>query len=196
MAQSVALTGVLGTKALLVVDGATPRAVPVGEVHRGVKVLSLTGDEAVVEIGGRRQALRLGDVPTSVGAAGSSGGGRRIVLSADGGGHFMGNGSINGRAVRFMVDTGASTVGLSLNDAERLGLDYRAGQPTRVGTANGTTAGWRLKLASVRVGDVEVHEIDAIVTAQPMPFVLLGNSFLNRFQMRRDNEQMVLEKRF
>jgi aspartyl protease family protein len=52
-----------------------------------------------------------------------------------------------------------------------------------------------MKLDSVRIGDVEVFGVDAIVTPQPMPFVLLGNSFLTEFQMTRTNDQMVLEKR-
>ena len=63
-------------------------------------------------------------------------------------------------------------------------------------TANGVAQGWRLKLASVRVGDVEVYDVDAIVMPQAMPFVLLGNSFLTRFQMKRDNDQMTLDKRY
>jgi aspartyl protease family protein len=70
------------------------------------------------------------------------------------------------------------------------------GPSVRVGTANGLAQGWRVKLASVRIGDVEVYEVDAVVTPQGMPFVLLGNSYLNRFQMRRDNDQMVLERRY
>ena len=53
-----------------------------------------------------------------------------------------------------------------------------------------------MKLASVRIGDVEVYDVDAVVSPQPMPYVLLGNSFLTRFQMKRDNDQMVLERRF
>jgi aspartyl protease family protein len=63
-------------------------------------------------------------------------------------------------------------------------------------TANGTVTAWRLKLSSVRVGEVEVHDVDATVSPAGMPFVLLGNSFLTRFQMKRDNEQMQLERRY
>ena len=63
-------------------------------------------------------------------------------------------------------------------------------------TANGTTQGWRIKLNSLRLGEVEVFEVDAIVSQQAMPYVLLGNSFLSRFQMQRDNEQMTLERRY
>ena len=66
----------------------------------------------------------------------------------------------------------------------------------QIGTANGVAQGYRLRLQSVRVGDVEVYDIDAVVSQQSMPFVLLGNSFINRFSMRRDADQMVLEKRY
>ena len=70
------------------------------------------------------------------------------------------------------------------------------GQRGQRNTANGVSQGYKLRLQSVRVGDVEVYDIDAIVSPQPMPFVLLGNSFINRFSMRRDADQMVLEKRY
>lgn len=195
VAQSVALQGMLGSRALLIIDGGTPRSLAVGETVQGVRVVSTSSDAAVVEVGGKRLTLRLGESPASLGERGQASSGR-ISLPADGGGHFMGSGSINGRPVQFMVDTGASTVAMGVSDAERIGLAYRDGQPVRVGTANGLAQGWRVKLASVRIGDVEVYEVDAVVTPQGMPFVLLGNSYLNRFQMRRDNDQMVLERRY
>ena len=95
-----------------------------------------------------------------------------------------------------MVDTGATSVGLGVSEAERVGIDYKAGQNVRMQTANGITPAWLVKLASVRIGDVELFYVDAVVGMQSMPYVLLGNSFLSRFQMRRDNEQMVLERRY
>ncbi len=195
--QSVALQGMLGSKALLIVNGGTPRSVAPGEAHQGVKVLSTLGDQAVVEIDGKRHTLRVGDAPASVGAVGTAPGrGSRIVLTVGSGGHFMSQGAINGQAVNFMVDTGATSVALSAADAQRVGLNYRAGRPIYVSTANGTAPAWTVKLNSVKVGDVEIYDVDAVVSPQSMPFVLLGNSFLNRFQMKRDNDQMVLEKRY
>jgi aspartyl protease family protein len=197
VAQSVALQGMLGSKALLIVDGAPPKTVAPGETFKGVKVLSTAGDQAVVEIEGRRHVLRVGEAPASVG--GKGGGpthGNRIVLTAESGGHFRSQGAINGQAVNFMVDTGATSVSMSASDADRIGLKYKAGQLAYTSTANGTVPVWRVKLASVRVGDVEVYEVDGVVIPANMPFVLLGNSFLARFQMKRDNDQMVLEKRY
>jgi aspartyl protease family protein len=196
-AQAVTLAGMLGSKALLVVDGAAPRAVAPGDTHQGVKVLSTLGDQAVVEVGGRRVTLRVGEAPVSVGAGGPGGPGRnRIVLPVASGGHFLAQGSINGRAVSFMVDTGATSVALGAAEAERIGLNFRGGRPVMMSTANGMVQGWVLRLGSLRIGEVEVADVEAVVTPQPMPYVLLGNSFLSRFQMRRDNDIMVLERRY
>ncbi len=195
-AQSVALAGMLGSKALLIVNGGAPKSVAPGETHQGVKVVSTAGDQAVLELSGKRHTMRVGDAPVSVGAGGGAGKGTRIVLTAGTGGHFFTPGQINGRAVQFMVDTGATGVAMSAADAERAGINYKGGQPVQMSTANGVTQGFRVKLGSVRVGDVEVYDIDAVVSPQPMPYMLLGNSFLTRFQMIRENDQMTLVKRF
>ena len=194
-AQSVALAGMMGSKALLVVDGGAPRSVAAGETHQGVKVISTAGDEAVIEQSGKRRTLRVGEAPVSTGGSGS-GRGNRIVLQEGSGGHFMTAGQINGRAVQFMVDTGATSIAMSMLDADRAGIAYKHGQPVHMSTANGTAQGFRIKLTSVRVGDVDVYDVDAVVTPQPMPFMLLGNSFLTRFQMKRDNNLMTLDKRY
>jgi aspartyl protease family protein len=197
LGQTVGLSGMLGGKALIIVDGTAPKSVAVGESYRGVKVVSTQGELAVLEIAGKRHTLRVGDAPASVGAnSGSAEGGTRVVLSATTGGHFLSQGQINGRAVQLMVDTGATAVSLSQRDAERIGLNYKTGQQVPLNTANGVSTGWLLKLASVQIGDVVVRGVDAVVIPAEMPFVLLGNSFLSRFQMTRNNDQMVLEKRF
>lgn len=189
---AVALAGVLGTKALLVVNGGAPRGVGAGETHQGVRVLSVQKDEALVEVEGVRRSLRLGEAPVSVG---SRSGGRQVVLMADGRGHFINSGTINGSRMQYMIDTGASTVAIGRPDADRMGLQYAKGQPVQMSTANGVAQGWRIRLDSVRIGDVEVYGIDAVVTPQAMPYVLLGNSLLGEFQMTRTNDRLVLEKR-
>jgi len=194
-AQSVALAGMLGNKALLVVNGTAPKTVAAGETHEGVKVISTNGDQAVVEQNGKRNTLRVGEAPVNMGANKSGGKGNRIVLVAGTGGHFMTAGQINGKAVQFMVDTGATSVAMGAQDAERTGINFRVGQPVMMSTANGSVQGYRIKLDSVRIGDVEVFGVDAVVTPQSMPYMLLGNSFLTRFQMLRENDQMTLTKR-
>ena len=194
-AQSVTLQGMLGAKALLIVNGTAPRSVAPGDTHQGVKVISTSGDQAVVEIGGKRHTLRVGDAPASVGATGGARG-NRIVLTAGSGGHFTTQGAINGQAVQFLVDTGATSVAMGVPEAQRIGLNYKAGQMGWGSTANGMVTVWHVKLASVRIGDVEVYDVNASVLPSGMPYVLLGNSFLGRFQMKRDNDQMVLERRY
>lgn len=195
-AKAVNLSGMMGSKALLVVDGSEPKLVAPGESFRGVRVISTQGQSAVIDIAGQRQSLRIGDAPVSVGQPVAAPGGARIVLSADSGGHFVGQGLLNSKPVQFMVDTGATTIGVSVSDADRIGLKYKHGQAVQVATANGIVPGWKIRLSSVRMSDVEVRDVEAVVTPIAMPFVLLGNSFLTRFQMTRNNEQMVLEKRY
>ena len=194
-AESVMLTGTIGNRAILIVDGGAPRTVAPGEKLGGVKLVAVQGDAAVIEAGGQRSTLRM-DQPVSVGGAGGGANGTRIVLPANSGGHFVTLGAINGRSVNFMVDTGATVVAISAADALRIGLDYRKAQPVQMNTANGVAPAYRLKLNSVRVGDVEVFDVDAVVSEQPMPYVLLGNSFINRFSMQREGDQMVLQKRY
>lgn len=196
LGQTVTLSGMLGSKALLVVDGGEPKGVAPGDTFKGVRVISTQGDTAVLDVAGRRQTMRVGESPVSVGQPIVQGKGSRIVLSADSQGHFFTQGLVNSRPVQFMVDTGATTIGMSISDADRIGLQYKQGQAVQVSTANGIVPGWKMRLSSVRLGDVEVRDIEAVITPISMPFVLLGNSYLTRFQMTRNNEQLVLEKRY
>ena len=186
-AQQVSLGGVSGSRALLIVEGGAPRFVGVGQTHQGVKLLKLDGEVATVEIDGRRQTLRVGEAPVSLG---------RVVMTADSRGHFSPAGQINGRSVQFLVDTGATEVILSESEAKRINLDFAKGQRVTVSTANGQVNGHRIQLDSVRVGEAQIFGVSAIVLPQPMPSVLLGNSFLNRFQMQRTNDQLTLERRY
>lgn len=194
-AQSVALSGVLGSKALLVVDGSAPKALAAGESHLGVKLLSVVGEQASIEIKGQRSTLRVGDAPVSVGAKRDSTSSNKITLPLGQGGHFFAQGTVNGKSMQFLVDTGATTVALGESDAQRMGIEYKKGRPVRMSTANGMAQGWLIKLNSLRIGDVEVYEVDAIVGPN-MPYALLGNSFLSRFSMNRTSDLMVLERRY
>lgn len=192
-AQSVAMSGVMGSKALLIINGGAPKALSAHESHQGVRVLQVQGDSATIELQGQRQTLRIGASPISVGQSLPSA--RKVVLRADSRGHFRENGFINNKPMQYMVDTGASVIGIGQPDAERMGLDFKKGTAVTVRTANGNVQGWRLQLESVRVGDITVHSIDAVVSPQPMPYVLLGNSFLSQLHMTRQGNEMVLERR-
>ena len=192
-AQTVSMSGSLGSNALLVIDG-KPRNVAVGSTVQGVRLVSVTGGDAVVEV--QRFALRLGDAQVNLGGKASEGAGKRIVLTAQGGGHFNTTGTINGKSVNFVVDTGATMVSMDQYEADRLGVDWKNGRRGMSRTANGDTPFFLTKLASVRIGDVQVYDVDAVVLPTPMPFILLGNSYLTRFQMKRENDIMTLDLRY
>lgn len=193
---SVALSGRMGSKALLVVNGGAPKALAAGEAHQGVKVLSVGAEQAVIEVGGQKQTLTLGGAPVSLGGKGGDEGGTQIVLQAGSGGHFVTDGSINGRSTRFMVDTGATSVAMGADEARRLGINFEAGQRIYGNTANGVVQGFKVSLTSLRIQNVVVHNVEAAVLPQPMNAILLGNSFLTRFQMKRENDTLTLTRRF
>ena len=193
-AQSVTLAGSMGAnKALLMIDG-QPQMLVVGDSARGVTLRRLGDGEAVVEVAGRPLQLRLGAAPSRVGGTIITGD-TTIVLAMGPGGHFNAAGAINGKPVNFMVDTGATTIALSQSEANRIGLDWKRGRPGLSSTANGPVPVYAVNLSSVRVGLVEIANVAAVVVPSDMPQVLLGNSFLNRFSMRRDSDVMRLEKK-
>lgn len=193
-AQLVVLSGRMGERALLVVDG-QPYTVAVGQTVAGVKLLRWDGEVAQVERAGRSYPMRVGETPVLLGVAPPRTAGREIVLTAGSGGHFTAGGSINGKQVRFMVDTGATLVSLGKDDADRLGIDLSSARRGTTQTANGPVPVWLVTLNTVRVGEVELANVGAAVVPQPMPMVLLGNSFLSRLQMKRENDVMRLELR-
>lgn len=192
-AQDVGLAGIMGSKAMLMVNGGEPQAVRIGESVDGVKLLSIQGEQAVVEIGGKKRPLRVGQHAIGAGSGDGSG---KVTMTADAQGHFFTTGSINGAAVRFLVDTGATMISLGANDARRLGLDFNRGQKGLSQTANGQTVVSKVQLDTVRIGDVTVHNVDALIHQSDMPAALLGMSFLNRMEMQRDGSTMTLKKRF
>jgi aspartyl protease family protein len=188
-ANNVGLAGIIGSKAMLVINGAPPRALAVGQEYQGVKLIAIQGESVQVTIHGNRRTLKVGQ--NAVGAEPSSAN-ARAVLIADGLGHFQTSGTINGRSVRFLVDTGASTVSMGASEAKRLGLDLEHAERGLSNTANGTVVTYRLRLNSVKVGDITLSNVEASVLPQDMPHVLLGMSFLNRTRMERDGDTMTL----
>jgi aspartyl protease family protein len=194
-AQDVTLAGSMGQKALLVIDG-QPHTLAVGQSAMGVTLLQLGDGQAQVQRGSSSATLRLGAAPARLsGTTQVPSAAQEIVLPVGLGGHFTSAGAINGRAVQFMVDTGATLVALSQSEAERIGLDWRGGPRALTQTANGPVPVHRVSLGKVRVGEVEVSNVEAVVMPAQMSYVLLGNSFLGRFQMRRENDVLRLERK-
>ena len=190
----VGLAGLFPGKALLTINGGQPRIVAVGvKTDEGVKVVSIEGETATLEVDGKKRVLRVGQ---NVASQPSGNGPASVVLTADAGGHFLTTGNVNGTTIRFIVDTGASMISLGASDARRIGIDASKGQQGMANTANGQTVVTHVKLDSVRVGEIVMNNVDALVHQQDMPFALLGMSFLNRMEMQRSGDTMTLKKRY
>lgn len=186
------MAGIFPGKALLIIDGGAPRTLAIGvKTAEGVQVQAIDGDRVTLEVNGRKQVLRVGQ---SVVSQASADRGATAVLNVDGRGHFVTTGAVNERPVVFLVDTGASMISLGAAEARRLGLDVKHARTVVVETANGRAMAARIKLDSVRVGEIVLHNVDALVHPQDMPVALLGMSFLNRLEMQRLGDIMTLKK--
>lgn len=187
----IAVLALFKDKAILQIDGAR-RVLSKGDVSpEGVKLIAADTEQAIVEHGGKRETLALGVITGSF--KGSDKG--SVMLYANGS-FFYADGSINNQPVRFLVDTGANTIALNSALAERLKIDYKRGQAGMATTASGYIRMYGIKLHSVRIGDIELFNIDAGVIEGPEPATpLLGMSFLGALEMRREGERMELRQR-
>jgi len=193
--DSVTLYALFKDKAILHIDGAR-RMLANGESSpEGVRLIGTDtqSDEAVVEIGGKRETLRMGVVISSI----QSGAPNGVTLWADSQGFFIAQGSINGKPVAFLVDTGANTIALSRAMAQRLGLDYKKGQAGVVTTASGKVRAQRIVLDTVKIGEIVQRNVEAVVLESSQPSTpLLGMSFLSAMEMRREGNKMELIKKY
>ena len=193
-ATDVNVIGLFPGKAVIVIDRGIPRTVSVGDSVGGVKLLSVDANGAVVEVDGKREAIAMGQ---HFEAAAQTSGRPTVTLAPDARGHFLADGQVNGAHVRFLVDTGATMVSLPASEATRLGIDYRNAPRSMSQTAAGPSPVYRVVLDSVTLGDVTVHNVEGLVhEAAGLEVALLGMSFLNRMEMRREGANLVLVKRY
>lgn len=198
-AADISVTALFGGKAQLIIDGGKPRMLSAGQTSpEGVKLISADSSAAVIEFQGKRRSLalgsgmRIGGADLSAGSSGSS-----VTLTADAQGHYQTLGQVNGGTVTFLVDTGATSIALPSADARRLGINYLNGQRGFTQTANGKAAAYRVTLDTVKVGDITLHAVEAVVLeGDGLKIALLGMSFLNRTEMKRDGQALTLIKRF
>ena len=191
-AADVAVVGIFPGKAVLVIDGGGPYTVPVGGSRGSVRVVSVDEAGAILDIDGRRSRLPVAAAPIRS----ESQSGIRVALAPDSRGHYIASGTVNGSPVRFLVDTGATAVTISTEVARRIGIDVTQGQPVLVTTANGRVSARRVRLDRVTLGALTLHQVDAIVQDGLGEQSLLGMTFLNRTDLRRDGNLLVLTKRY
>ncbi len=190
-ATEISVVGLFPGKALLVIDGGSPRTYSVGaKVAPGIKLIASDNNSATFDNNGKREVVAIGQHT----GTGEPGGRESVTLHADARGHFYTEGQINGGMVRMVVDTGATKIAIPAHDAVRLGINYRAGQLGYVSTANGVRPVYHVRLDTVKVGNILVHQVDATVLEGGLSTVLLGMSFLNRTEMQRSGDKMTLKK--
>lgn len=194
--EDVVVMGLFGEKAVLTIDGKR-RSLSVGERSpEGVVLVAVDAErnEATLEIDGKRDVYGLG---MHISGGYTTPAATEISLWADSMGMFNVAGSINGLSVDFLVDTGATTIAMNSQQAKRLGIDYLyKGQQINVSTASGNEIGYLIKLKTVKVRELELREVEAIVMDGEHPEqALLGMSFLGKLEMNRSGNHMVLRKK-
>jgi len=166
-----------------------------GASHAGVQLISASSNSAILEVNGVREVYLPGS---------------RVQLPLvnprraeaqiwrDGSGLFETIGSINGRLFSMLVDTGATKVAMSGNHAQQLGIDYViTGTPVRVTTASGEEHVYMVNLKTVKIGEVQLRDVGALVIPGNYPDkILLGMSFLERVEMLNEGNRLVLRKMY
>ena len=185
-ATSVMVLSISGERVDLLVNGTVSRSLYRGETSpEGVYVVEVRNDTALIEVEGKSFRMTPGSstMPS-------------VVLQADPRGHFVVEIAINGTPIRAIVDTGASSVALNLEDARRMGVDLIGAPSVAVQTAAGPRRALRAKLGRVQLGDIELQNVEAIVSeSNDLSVVLLGMSFLNQLDMQRSGGTLILTRR-
>lgn len=191
----VRVDGLFKGAAVLTIDG---QQVMLREGKTGpgnVRLVSATSRAAVIDIDGKRHEMAL---HTAIGGQFQQPELQQVVIRKNNSDQYMVNGSINGQSVKFLVDTGANTVAMNEMQARSLGLQYRIdGAESQVVTASGVSKSWKVQLDAVKVGEIQVANVDAVVVQGAYPTeVLLGMTYLNHVKLQEQNSVLMLEKKF
>lgn len=194
-AADIEVVGLFNGKAMVSINGSPAKVMTAGQTLQNVKLISATSNAATFEVDGKKQNLSMGQSIST--ATGNSGSKPTVKLSADGGGHFSTGGSINGRTIRFLVDTGATTVAISVGSAQAMGIDLRKASVGASSTAAGVVRTYRVVFNNVKVGDISLNFVEGnVLEGMPDDFALLGNSFLSRLDMKREGTVLTLTKNY
>jgi len=183
-------------KAMINIDGKRV-LLKAGQEKNGLTLLSTDTYKqvALIEIDGQSDSYDLG---RHIGGGYAQPKASEIMISADRKGSYFSNGQINGRSMNFLVDTGASSVAMNENIAQRLGLDYLDDtKKVMVSTAGGNQIGYQVVLREVSVGGIALNNVEGIVISGSSPAVtLLGMSFLSQLEIEQKQNLMVLRKKY
>jgi aspartyl protease family protein len=193
--EKIVVLGLFKGKAIVEIDG-RKRSLTAGATSpEGVRLIAAISNEALIEVNGKPGTYTLG---THIGSTYASVSPQATVqIWPDATGMYTIDGSINQFPIKFLVDTGASTVAMNKHQAKRLGLDYKFNSVEGAATtASGIARTYYLTLKRVKVGEIELNEVPAVVVDGDFPLVsLLGMSFLNRVGMMRNGRVLELHKK-
>lgn len=189
------IVGLFNGKAVVMINNGKPRTLSVGQTAEGVKLIAADSKKALLEVEGKRQELGMGQAASVSGSSASAPG--SVVLYSNSAGHYLADGQINGVTLKFLVDTGASVVAMNSSHARQAGIDYKKGKRIPVHTANGVVQAYQVVLNSLKLGNVSLHQVEAVVNdGDSPPVVLLGMSALNRMDMKREGITLTLTKKY
>lgn len=191
VAVDIHVNALFGNMAIIEING-KQRKLKVGETSpEGVKLIAADSEKAVLDIKGKQKTYTLGDKISTAVVTDEQKSEARIWPDR---GMYLIPGAINNQPVHFMVDTGASWVAMSANTARKLGINYRyEGDQGVASTAAGNVRVYTVKLPSVKVGEIELTNVEgAVIDGRAGEHVLLGASFLNRVDLIREGQMMLL----
>jgi len=187
-------------RAMVSINGKKAKIINRGQTYLGVKLIESNTDQAIVEVNGKREILTLNGtilLSSSLAAKPLNNANAVVQLWADSNGFFQSRGMINGRSLKFLVDTGANLVVLNSQQADRIQLDYKNGRRAMATTASGQAQMYLVEIDNISFETIELNNIlvGVIVGAYPTT-PLLGMSFLKKVDMKRSGDLMELKKRF
>ena len=190
------VVGLFNGKAVVVINNGKPQTLSVGQSSaEGVKLLEATSSKAVLEVEGKRKELGMGHPAAVVGGVAS--GSSSVTLYADSEGHYFADGQVNGVTLKFLVDTGATTIAMNSGDAKFADIDYKKGERVAMQTASGLVNGYHVVINTLMLGSLVMHQVDAVVLDGGFPsYVLFGMSALNRLEMKREGIALTLTKKY
>lgn len=164
-----------------------PQVVEVKQARRQEQTSAPSRDRSYAQ---HIEPLQSGSAPQSASLLGSA----SVSIQADRSGLYFTEGKINGKNVRFLVDTGAAFIAMNRDHAESLGLKIPPdATPSEVKTASGYASIISIRLEEVRVGDIVLKNVEAGITDNEHPdVILLGMSFLAAMDMHRKGQQLQL----
>lgn len=189
------IVGLFSNKAVVIINNGKPKTLSVGQISEGVKLIAADSKVATLQIEGKTKQLGMGQAASVLGKSYNAA--STATLYANAQGHFISDCQINGASLKFLVDTGATTVALNSGDAKFANIDYKRGEQIQMSTANGIVTAYRVTIANLKIGGITLSQVEAsVLDGGSPPIVLLGMSALNRMEMKRQDIVLTLTKKY